>query len=790
MSNPAAAVVTGFEPGGRLVDEPSVITTEPERNQGERTMRFSRGLTLAVALAMAVLATVPGHAMPPPAYQTTLNVYEANKLTGALGGALETETWPLNRAGVSFARPFQVGDQFFLFLLRQHSGEASIFHLGADGKIGAVVETRKLEQGWTSAEFIRGAGTVLVLHNAFTGQVRSFRVQADGKLNAAAESDFTLTRLQDQFLFSPYLFKGKWRLFSLDPWTGKALASSDSWVQVTEAQWTRGWTSLDHLVFAGSTYRLLYKAAGDPHETGAADTKELGRLVIQKVGADSPQNLFDIQVEAGWSSVRFVPSTGEPVSATRILFYRNNTGEYALRTFTPLTGIGKAGAQGKIEVGATDLRVFLAGTRIFLTALNEENAVPFTASQAETMALTIHNGLKNKAVGYQFLLLQSGKVVYSRAWGLTRVTPSPVAMTSRTRLDLGSVGKMMTTLTTLKLVDQGKVFLNHPIAGQLDPDKYPPATLNGWVKDRNLIDLMKQTSGLEGKGEDASPGCTGDKATFQVTCKKFFAAEPTLACVNGLCPRSYNNANFGALRQVIENVSGTTTAAELVKYTHDLWARGLGLAGTNALSCSAPAESFSFTHCASAEGCVLSGGNWWRQEELDRPYSTSCGAGGWYASSRQMGEFMAAARYTKVLSDNINDLWMSTEHTALKDGKSEAGATALGWEPAWTAETGGEKLLHKDGARIGNTYVTQLPSRMDAVLIVNTGVGSQVESFLRHAYLYAAGLSSEPPVYVEAFQDGSADADEVSQVAATGRVLTASRLADGTLHLIHRTIVD
>lgn len=761
-----------------------------------RQFQILRRITTFLLMCGLLLPAVPARgragaaaSLAVPDYKTIFHVREINALSGAVGGVTESQIWPLNRrGGISLVRPFRVGSNNFIFFLRKHSGEAFIQQLGPNGQLGATTDYRNLEAGWTAADFIYfGANAYLVLHNSFTGQVRTHQVLANGKFAAQQNSELASPNLQDTHLFSPYFYNGQWRMFALDPWTGVTVTSSGNWTNMTTDQWTRGWTSLDHLTVGGIAYRLVYKAAGDPLEAGTADTDQLGRFVVQRIGADgvTPQNIHDEVIAGGWSSVSFVPSSGEALSINKILFYRNDTGEYQVRGLFAPAGVGPVITSGNIGEGYTDLKAAVVGGRILLTALNEENAEAFTAANAERMALTIHNELKNKTIGYQFLLMQSGKVIYSRAHGLTRLAPTQVPMTTRTRLDLGSVGKMITTMTTLKLVEQGKLFLYNPITEQIDANKYP--SVHDWVKQRNLIDLMKQTTGFERN----SPGCVGDENTFQVQCQPFFSASPTLECKDGLCPRAYNNANFGALRQVIENASGTTTTAQLVQFTHDLWAKKLDLGGSNAIACSTYPNAHSFQRCAGSEGCINYNGVWWQQEVVEKQYSASCGAGGWHASARQMGEFMSAARYAKVLTDNVNDLFMSTEHTALVDDAPEAGATAIGWEPAWQVEGSNEKLLHKDGDRIGVAYVTQLPNRLDAILIVNTSLANHPKGLLRDAYKYAAGLSPKLPTYVEVTTDGSATAGAIGEVAvntissaAGGQFATAVRNSDGQLNVI------
>jgi CubicO group peptidase (beta-lactamase class C family) len=769
------------------------------QDKEQEFMSFIRRIRLLKPLAIVLMVhglwlslvspRVPaGRAAELPAYETVFRMGPLNVVTGEPIGVFLGRDWPMQRhGGVSFARPFRVGNQKFVFYLWKHSGDALIQQFNADGQLGAETDARNLEPGWTSVDFIYGVNTYVALHNAFTGQVRTYRIGADGRLAADPTVSLTHVKLQDTELFSPFLHNGQWRYFALDTWTGRAVTSGANWASMTESQWTRGWTSLDHLTHLGTAYRLIYKAEGDPQ---SSESSEAGRLVIQRLNSEGgvAQEIFDGNAGAHWSSVIFVPSAGSLLSPHKIFFYRKDTKQYEVRAFDVAAGLGPVlgNAQGELFNTYTDLKAVSMDGRTWLTALNDESAKPFTAAQARTMGLTIHNELQNKAVGYQFLLMQSGRVIYSRAHGLTQVSPVQTPMTTRTRLDLGSVGKMITTMTTLKQAEQGLVYLNQPIAGQLDENKYNLAALNPWVSQRTVLDLMKQTTGLAG-----GPGCVGDDATYQVTCQPFFTAAPTLTCVDGLCPRDYNNAHFGALRQVIENAANTQTTAELVQYTHDLWAKKIDLGGATGIKCSANPNSYSFRRCAGGDNCGNYNGVWWRQEEVDVPYSSSCGAGGWHASARQMGEFMAAARYSKVLGDNLNDLFMSTEHTALQDGVPVAGATALGWEPAWQAETGGEKLLHKNGARIGVAYITQLPNRMDAVVIANTALESHPQGLLNAAYKYSAGITTTPPVYIEVVSEGSATAGEISEVAANristsgiGQYATAGRDGEGNLRVI------
>ncbi|HEU4387344.1 MAG TPA: serine hydrolase domain-containing protein [Blastocatellia bacterium] len=718
---------------------------------------------------------------PEPKYQTTLKIYGIDQQTGKIGAVLQTLDLPLNQAGISFARHFQAGANHFLLLLKRHSGEAYIRQVLPNGQLGAATGFLKVEQGWTAVDFVTlGGVNYLILHNSFTGEVRTYKMTVDGKIDAGSKTEDKVADYQDKHLFKTYLQNGQWRLFGLDPWTGEAVVYGINGQKIAESTWTRGWTSVDYFNYAGVTYRALFKAAGDPYKGAPDDQNQIHRLVIQKVNADgvTGQNIFDGTLGSPWTSVRFIEMPGD-LFVHKLLFYNNGDGSYQTYAFDATKGMGAMTGEGKVKGGYTDLETMNVGNGTFLVGVDEENAKPFNTGQAETMGLAIHEGLKNKAVGYQFLLMQSGKVIYSRAHGYSRLSQGKIAMNSRTRLEMGSVGKMITTMTALKLVEQGKVFLNKPIADQIDPVKYPAP--HEWTKQRHLIDLMKHTTGMK---TSESADCDAIGETFQVSCKDFFTAAPKLDCVDGLCPWSYNNANFGALRQIIERAAGTKTTAELVDLTHQLWGQKIDFGG----QCSDQKNSYEFTDCNGAADCVEHNGLWWLENQYHDPYSTSCGAGGWHASARQMGEFMSAARYAKVLASNINQIFMSTEHEALVDGAPKAGKAAIGWDPPWATD-GGEKFLHKNGAAGGaRAYITQLPDRMDAVLLVNTSLANHPQGLLRQAYNYAADpIKTPPPVYVEIRPIVSGNSIEITDLSIGSiddkHYVTAVRQNSGNLRV-------
>jgi CubicO group peptidase (beta-lactamase class C family) len=423
-----------------------------------------------------------------------------------------------------------------------------------------------------------------------------------------------------------------------------------------------------------------------------------------------------------------------------------------------------------------DIEPYTIGVNTFLAAVSDDNAEPFYFDEVEKMGLAIHDALQSNAVGYQFMVAQSGRVIYSRAGGLSRLSSgplppnSPLPMTTRTQHSLGSVSKMITSMTILRLVDQGKIDLYAPVSNYLPASDYPLVCNmqnvqylpECWVKRIKVIDLLKHTSGVT----KANAGCSAKDGEFeditppQVDCKNFFSAiQDSLPCdpVNG-CKRSYNNSNVNALRKIIEYVinaekgAGTVESSQdIVRETRLLWTDNAKVR-LGAMTCQYGPYVYYYGPCEGAGDCYGLNGKSWLQYQPSPLWDESCSAGGWSASSREMIEFLFAIRYRHIFSsannDWLSDLLLSAE---LKDSTDEPGSTALAWGIPWTAEEGGEKNLGKDGLvsshGVGlSTYITRLPNNCDAVILVNTRPGN-AESLLKGAYNYGKGITNALPNY-------------------------------------------
>ncbi len=146
------------------------------------------------------------------------------------------------------------------------------------------------------------------------------------------------------------------------------------------------------------------------------------------------------------------------------------------------------------------------------------------------------------------LLAEDGKRLIERAWGLAD-RDRKIANTSETSFDMGSLGKLITQIAILQLVDAGKLSLDEPF-GEYLPD-YPNRKVAGKV---TIRELLLHTSGM---GDIADPEIREAKAGSLQTLKDFVPlfANDALAFAPGSQTR-YSNAGYIVLGRVIEAVTG------------------------------------------------------------------------------------------------------------------------------------------------------------------------------------------------------------------------------------------
>ncbi len=167
-------------------------------------------------------------------------------------------------------------------------------------------------------------------------------------------------------------------------------------------------------------------------------------------------------------------------------------------------GAAQAGASGSLNSASANSRRITLWSLAFLIAIfsasdahgQAPQTSPSTKSTASPHFASI-DAIMQKAVdtgqipGGVVLIGHDGNVVYRKAFGLRSVEPIREPMTPDTIFDLASLTKCVATTTSImKLVQEGKVRLNEPVATYL-----PEFSQNG-KGDITIRELMTHYSGL------------------------------------------------------------------------------------------------------------------------------------------------------------------------------------------------------------------------------------------------------------------------------------------------------
>jgi uncharacterized protein YbbC (DUF1343 family)/CubicO group peptidase (beta-lactamase class C family) len=141
------------------------------------------------------------------------------------------------------------------------------------------------------------------------------------------------------------------------------------------------------------------------------------------------------------------------------------------------------------------------------------------------------------------LIGHNGAVVYRKAYGMRSLEPVKEAMTVDTIFDLASLTKCIATATSvMKLVQEGKVRLNEPVAAYL-----PEFAKNG-KSDITVRELLTHFSGLT-EDLDLKTEWKGRDAAYQMVMEQKPVIPPGSRFL-------YSDINFVTLGFLVEKVSG------------------------------------------------------------------------------------------------------------------------------------------------------------------------------------------------------------------------------------------
>ena len=195
------------------------------------------------------------------------------------------------------------------------------------------------------------------------------------------------------------------------------------------------------------------------------------------------------------------------------------------------------------------------------SGLKAQNASPSGNATVITNGANFANidALINAAVargsipGGVVLIGHNGKVVYRKAYGMRSLEPGREAMTVDTIFDLASLTKSIATATSvMKLVQEGKVRLNEPVAAYL-----PEFAKNG-KSDITVRELLTHFSGLT-EDLDLKTEWKGRDTAYQMVMDQKPAFPPGSRFL-------YSDINFETLGFLVEKVSGMSLDEYAAKY--------------------------------------------------------------------------------------------------------------------------------------------------------------------------------------------------------------------------------
>jgi len=164
------------------------------------------------------------------------------------------------------------------------------------------------------------------------------------------------------------------------------------------------------------------------------------------------------------------------------------------------------------------------------------------ASVDAVIEQAIHEG---NIPGAVLLVGHNGQVIYRKAYGSRALEPRREPMTLETIFDLASLTKVVATTTAvMKLVEQGRIRLNDPVA------KYLPEFGQSGKEDITVRQLLTHYSGL-GPDLDLKTNWEGKETAYRMAFGEAPEAPPGSRF-------SYSDVNFIVLGALVEHVSGET----------------------------------------------------------------------------------------------------------------------------------------------------------------------------------------------------------------------------------------
>jgi uncharacterized protein YbbC (DUF1343 family)/CubicO group peptidase (beta-lactamase class C family) len=190
----------------------------------------------------------------------------------------------------------------------------------------------------------------------------------------------------------------------------------------------------------------------------------------------------------------------------------------------------------------TSLRKIALGACVLLAAANAFSQ-PYDSRLSVSDSIIQETIDKHEIPGAVLLVGHDGQVVYRKAYGMRSLEPTRTPMTVATIFDMASLTKVVATTTAvMRLVEEGKVRLNDPVA------KYIPEFAQNGKADIAVRDLMTHYSGLPPSVDLKSPW-SGRETGYSMAFGIVPIAPPESRFV-------YSDVDYIVLGAVVERVTG------------------------------------------------------------------------------------------------------------------------------------------------------------------------------------------------------------------------------------------
>jgi CubicO group peptidase (beta-lactamase class C family) len=257
------------------------------------------------------------------------------------------------------------------------------------------------------------------------------------------------------------------------------------------------------------------------------------------------------------------------------------------------------------------------------------------AELIEEIKKTIAQHVANDDFAGAVLIAKSGKPIFTDAVGLAD-REHKVANTLKSRFRLGSMNKMVTAVSTLQLVQAGKIALDAPLG------KYLPDYPNKEIAKVTIHQLLTHTGGT---GDFFGPEFDAHRLelrTHSDYLKLFGTRAPEFA------PGSrwkYSNYGFLLLGAIIEGVSGQSYYDYVQQHVYA--PAGMTSTGSEPEERAVPDRSVGYTK--------MDGSNQWKPNTDTLPYR-GMAAGGGYSTVEDLLRFANALQQHKLLDAKHTEL--------------------------------------------------------------------------------------------------------------------------------------